>query len=723
MYTAFLFFVQKNRYVLGLIAIQLAVFHRWIFSNRIFTFGDIGIYPPEAQKELFLNTQFFYTGNIDFGSVNIAASNNPFIFLYGLLGKFGINAIWSEKLLFFYPIVFGVIFTSYFLIRYLTKSERGAFIGALIYAYNVYFLVTLTGALYISLAYAFAPLVFLAFLKVLDQSTWYRQILFAVLTAWLGFFEFRILYITLLMMAVYLTFFLYFKKASWYLVSSYVKRFILPGVLFILMNIFWILPILFVGALTQNVLFGRGLFGDSYFDIVNAFAVFHPWWTWSVPSIFVKQVAAPFLFLLPLVAMLLLLKRFRDGKVYIFFLFFLVGIFLTKQSGAPFEATYLWLYNHMPGFNAFRESSKFFGMSSLALAILIGYFFAKTDEGIRTSYKSWWHWLSKGLFIGLVLIVFGNAKTVATGDIGTMFIPRDVPREYSELNAFLTEHKEYSRVLWFPHVNRFGIATNTHPAVSMLLNIDTTYDNFSQSEQKKLEDHLYDPFRVNGFDSLLAKQSIRYIVVPSNLVWDDVKSPWRNPENFIAKLDAVSFLTKVDLPALAQNDIYVYENKNHRPHIYLTEEKETIRQEIPFEKVDFEFKNPSEYTIRLESILEPTYINFSEKYHPDWQLYAGQFHPLGIWMKKAYLLPESLHSENDARLNSFLLDPEYIKQNAPKDSYVANPDGSVTIDLMLYFKPQSYYLIGLLLSVGTFVVSIVFLAYSWVRGSQRKVIL
>lgn len=720
MRTTLISFAKKYRYILGLIGIQSVVFHDWIFSNHIFTFGDIGIYPPEAQRELFFNTQYFYTGNVDFGNVNIAASSNPFIFLYGLLGKFGINAIWSEKLLFFYPIVFGVILTSYFLIRYLTKSERGAFIGALIYSYNAYFLITLTGALYLSMAYAFVPLVFLAFLKVLDQPNVHHKLLLALFATWLGFIEFRVFYITFLMMAVYFVFFLYFKRASPRIILSYIRRFILPGTLFILMNLFWIFPILFVGALTNNVLFDRSLFGNGYFDILNAFTVFHPWWTWDVPSIFVKQTAAPFLFIFPILAAILLFRRLRDSRVYIFFILFLVGVFLTKQSGAPFEATYLWLYNHMPGFNAFRESSKFFVVSSLALAVLIGYFFTKTDEGIRAIHEPLWRWFSKGAFIGLLIIVFLNAKTIATGDIGTMFIPRDVPKEYAELNDFILSQKEYSRVLWFPHVNRFGIATNTHPAVSMLLNIDTTYGDFSQSKQKKLADHLYDPFRSKNFDSLLDQQSIRYVVVPSNLVWDDVKSPWRNPELYIDKLDEISFLKRVDMPSIAKSNIYIYENENYRPHIYLTQNKETIRQEIPFEKADFEFKTPAEYSVRLRNISEPTYINFAEKYHPGWKVRAGEFHRLDALVKKDYFFPDNSHIENDTKLNSFLIDPEYIRQHLPKDSYTINADGSMDIDLTLYFKPQAYYFVGLLVSISSFIVSIIFLVYSPMIENRKK---
>lgn len=720
MRAALISFAKKYRYILGLVGIQLIVFHNWIFSNRIFTFGDIGLYPPEAQKELFFNTQFFYTGNVDFGNANITASSNPFIFLYGLLGKIGINAIWSEKILFFYPIVFGVILTSYFLIRYLTKSERGACIGALVYSYNVYFLITLTGALYIALAYAFAPLIFLMFLKVLDQPNSYNKISFTLLAAWLGFIEFRIFYIIFLIMTIYFFFFLYIKKASLRVILIYLEYFIMPGILFILLNLFWVLPVLFTGALTSNVLFNRELFGDGYFDILNAFVVFHPWWTGEVPSIFVKQTASSFLYIFPILITALLFKRLKDRRVPIFFLIFLIGVFLTKQSGVPFESIYLWLYNHIPGFNAFRESSKFFVVSSLTMAILTGYFFSQTPcDSPRVSCRYRWFFSLSLVFI--ISVIFFNAKTIATGDIGTMFIPRDIPEEYSELNNFLSSQKEYSRVLWFPHGNRFGVFTNAHPAVSMLLNRDTAFAGFSRDKQKTLEDRLYDPFNFECFNSFLDQASIRYVVVPSNLVWDEVDSPWRDPKNYIDKLDKVSFLKKLDIASLARNNIYIYENQNYRPHIYLTQTKESLCQETSFETPDFKFETPTRYSLSLKNLSEPTYVNFSEKYDPDWKIRPGTLHWLDALMQRNYFLSENFHFESGFGFNAFLIDPEYIKQNFPKAAYTINPDGSLNLNLTLYFKPQSYYLIGLLISIAVFVVSIIFLGYSFSKKHwQRK---
>lgn len=382
-------------------------------------------------------------------------------------------------------------------------------------------------------------------------------------------------------------------------------------------------------------------------------------------------------------------------------------MFLTKQSGAPFEMMYQWMYAHLPGFNAFRESSKFFVVSSLALSVLIGYLFAHGEEDIlRRLSLSWGKWLHGFIYLVVLSIVFVSAKTVATGDIGTMFIPRDVPEEYVYLNAFLQSRQAYSRVLWLPHTSRFGLATNMHPSVSMLSSRDTLFASFSQKQQSTLENHLYAPFDDEAFRLMLNNSSVGYVIIPSNLKWDEIDTPWRNPVHYREKLDSIPYLKRINDSYLEKHDIFLYENRDYRPHIYTTKTKESASTGVPFVKVDSWFLSPAEYRVHLKSISGPAYINFSESYHPDWKLRAGEFGWFDVLTKKDYFLPDSFHSENDAKLNSFLIDPAYIRQHLSNDQYRENPDGSIDVDLTLYFKPQSYYLIGLVISLATVVSSV-----------------
>ncbi len=51
----------------------------------------------------------------------------------------------------------------------------------------------------------------------------------------------------------------------------------------------------------------------------------------------------------------------RKREYILFFaLVALVGMLLGKQVSEPFPTLYNWLYETLPGFNAFREASKFY---------------------------------------------------------------------------------------------------------------------------------------------------------------------------------------------------------------------------------------------------------------------------------------------------------------------------------------------------------------------------
>ena len=78
-----------------------------------------------------------------------------------------------------------------------------------------------------------------------------------------------------------------------------------------------------------------------------------------------------------------------------------------------------------------------------------------------------------------------------------------------------------------------------------------------------------------------------------------------------------------------------------------------------------------------------------------------------------YFLPEKFHELTDSKTNSFLLDPEYIKVNYDSSFYKQNPDGSIDIELTLYFKPNSYFYVGILISLATFFLCVGYLVWDW----------
>jgi len=710
-------FIKKHKYLVILIIFQSIIFNSWIFKNNIFTFGDAGVYTYETQKELLSNSLFIYISNSGFGAINIAASQNPLLFLFGVLANIGVNFVWSSKILLFIPIVFSVVISSYLLILKMTKSQIGAFVGALIYSYNPYFIITLTGALYISLAYALSPFILLSFIHLLEKNNITKNISFSFVLAIVGFIEFRILYINLWIVLFYFLFYLIIeKKFNFIIVRKSIKKIVISGCIFFLLNIFWILPIIMTGKLLHNEALDRGLFGDSYFDIISAFTVFHPWWTGNVPAIFIKQPVPFYYFLLPIFVLSGIIINNKNKNVLFISFLFVLGVFLTKQSAEPFGQAYLWLYQHVPGFNAFREASKFYIITALSSSILVGYFLSSLKNKFRDNHFK--NILTYVFVFSISIIFLLNAKTVITQDIGTMFVPREFPTEYMELNEFINEQPDYFRILWFPTTSRFSIYTNTHPAISALNYIDgdlKQFVDFSLTGSNNFDKYLYSIFENERFDNFLDVASVKYVIVPSYLMWDDVPSPWKNPDNYENKLNKLSYLEKINV----SKDILVYENINYKPHIYLTKRQEDMNENISFQKIEFNFVNPTEYKISLKNITKIEYLQFSEAYHPGWKIRLGNFNYFSALTKSGYFLPDNYHLKNNAGLNSFIIDPEYIKENYSKEYFHENEDGSIDIELTLYFIPQSMYYIGLIISCITLLFCLVSLGYFGYTTRER----
>jgi hypothetical protein len=61
--------------------------------------------------------------------------------------------------------------------------------------------------------------------------------------------------------------------------------------------------------------------------------------------------------------------------------------------------------------------------------------------------------------------------------------------------------------------------------------------------------------------------------------------------------------------------------------------------------------------------------------------------------------------------NKWTIDPEYIKANYSPEYYHINPDGSMDIRMTLFFRPQAYFSIGLIISLSTLFLIISYLGF------------
>ncbi len=76
---------------------------------------------------------------------------------------------------------------------------------------------------------------------------------------------------------------------------------------------------------------------------------------------------------------------------------------------------------------------------------------------------------------------------------------------------------------------------------------------------------------------------------------------------------------------------------------------------------------------------------------------------------------DNTHQMEQNYANSWKIDKEYIRKNFSKEYYHENEDGSIDIKFSIYFKPQSYFYLWLILSFGAFLALIIFIAIAWKR--------
>lgn len=157
--------------------------------------------------------------------------------------------------------------------------------------------------------------------------------------------------------------------------------------------------------------------------------------------------------------------------------------------------------------------------------------------------------------------------------------------------------------------------------------------------------------------------------------------------------------------------------------------------------------NDTKYKIHIENIKEKQNLSFMETNHSGWKLYLKPS-PTDSWCKptKYYKNTKTTECEHTQKFfegeelsylykkpifnnthkvvndyaNGWTINPEYIKKNFSKDYYKENPDGSIDVELVLYFKPQSYFYLGLIISGTTLLGCVGYLIYDWRKRRKLK---
>lgn len=579
------------------------IFRNW-FSFVNLSSGD-WIYLYDSAVESFVPFSSWGYGISGLGSNKLSV-----FWLEGYFGpsiKFASFLPWViyERLFWFWPYLLISLSSSYLLAKKLLKDTPFTFLAPLIYTANTYSLMIVGGGqMGVALAYSFVPFVVLAFLKLFSQEEKGIKISFfsGLLVAVLIMFDVRIAYITMLAILLLFIYIIFRKNTVKDILSrkSIVFNFIIPSMVVLAFHLYWILPLIALqenpySLVNESLTSIESLKFFSFAKFENVFSLLHPNWP---DNIFGKvSFLMPQFLLIPLLAFSSTLFLNSNSRKYIlyFILVGVIGIFLAKGTNEPFGTTYIYLFEHIPGFKMFRDPTKWYILIALSFSILIPYALEKISnlkffEGIRFVKLLIFLFFFIGWMILIKDILFAK---------GT-FASHSVPSEYKKLADHLSSEDFFFRTLWVPKIHRFGYSSDIHPAVHI-------------TDLKK-NINVEDFFEREDVSSFIKKLSIKYIIVPYDSEYEifltDRRYDKRLRDQLVKKISATNDVKRVE----GFDRIAVFEVSNPKPQLYLQSGNNLDIQRI----------NPTEYYINFQNVFEKEKLIFTDRYDSRWELNMGE---------------------------------------------------------------------------------------------------
>jgi hypothetical protein len=663
------------------------VFKSWFTFSSLST-GDWEYKFPETIKAF---TVYPYAW--DFGFGNGLGGNNIFLLAlesyffgttYLLFNLFHLPWILIERMLWYWPFLIVSSLGSFFLFKRLINNAFGAIFSAFIFLFNTYALMLVGGGqMGVAWGYALIPFVILSFLQILKklngQSIPIKEALIAGLCFSLELmFDLRMAYVALV--AVVLIYLVLSKKN----IRSIIYFLLIPFVTTLLIHFFWLLPFILMG---QNPLekLGEAFSGAgmvkylSFASFENSISLLHPNWP---DNIFGKVgFMKPEFLILPILAFASLLfigtqnkeQNSLREKAYVicFALIGVLGAFLAKGANEPFGNSYIWMFKHVPFFQMFRDSTKWYALVAVSYSILIPFSVFKTYEWLRLQRKFLIRnriFNFQNMFVVFIVLYFlFLIRPALLNRLKGTFVSRELVREYVQLEEFLVKDPDFFRTAWIPAFHQFSFSSPLHPKglVNDFLGVSdgaVALGMFSSNNTKRI----------------IQEAAVKYIIIPydseGKIFLEDRKYSEKEYEKTANQVSGIPWLTEIK----RFGEIRVFEVPYSKDHFYISSQQSETNSQLSYKYI-----SPVEYKVSLENVKKGDLLVFSESFDSLW-IASNQ-------------KSEVASQKSDGLFNSFRL-PE---------------DGSY--DLKIYYQPQSWVNIGLIVS-GLSLVSVLLLIF----GSALK---
>jgi hypothetical protein len=585
---------------------------------------------------------------------------------------------WSliTRLVYLYPYLVLAVIAPILLLKYIFPGNKFYLPAVFIFIFNTYSLLLASGEIFLAIAYALAPIIFVLFLQMLKiyNSRSPKKYIFPLITGLVLSLQImndpRITYVTMTMVVMYLLAYCIFQIKD--LIKCSIKNYIypvvflllIPGTVVFLLNAFWIIPSVMHGGNPVEALgFSHSSVGAvNYFSFAkfeNTFSLLHPNWP---ENIFGKvDFMKPEFLLLPVLAFasLLFVIKLKERKQKLYILFFssigLIGAFLSKGVNDPWGGVYLWLFKYVPGFIMFRDPTKWYLLVAISYTVLIPFTIWKIYEWLKTKNKSKIFSPSNIFLSIIVLYLLFLIRPAIFGQLNGLLRTTSVPKDYLNLEKFLVNQPGYFRTLWVPSKQRFGYYSESHPEISAqaLYNL---YDN-------KI---LLNKLPEENSEKLLEESSVKYVIVPYDFEKEIFLTDRKYDNSLylktISQLEKIKYLTKIG----DFGRITVLQNLAYKDHFWSPD---------PDLKINYRYLNPVKYEVGIENAKKGNILVFSEAYDSKWTASGTS------------------SSKYADLFNSFVL----------------TKNGNYTLEI--YYPPQDWVNLGLWVSLSALIISLSLLLF------------
>ena len=490
--------VTKPRIVVAVLAaVGLIVRHGWI-STRPLASGDWH-WPGRGRIVHWFPWPSIWDPTLGLSGENrfLDVFRFPIFAIDGLIGVLGGSWTVIEKVVYYLPCAILLPIAGWLLAREILGSTRWALLAPVIMLGNTYLLIEANGEVPIVVGEAIGCIALVAFIRAMRGRSLRWAIVSGLLVGVTTAFDIRPAFITVLLMAGYL-FVLVIAEPRWRLIGSRIFIGAAAGAAFIGSQAFWIIPFLTYHG--HRSLPTPQAPDFNIITLAHGIAGVAAGWTGGTPAALVQAPLNPIFMVLPLIAMVPLLRRRMQPELIWLALAAVFCAFLAKTNTPPFGGVYDWIYLNIPGFKLFREGSKFYYPIALAYAVLIPAALrsmvqqakelertdrpGRADRATRRRARAIWAAASVGL--ALVLLITGSTLLVLErGQLGSTTTPAPEPRAFSEINAMLNADHQPGSVLWFGSPifatnnkeHRYVLGSPTHALTNLTGNGTSTLIN------------------------------------------------------------------------------------------------------------------------------------------------------------------------------------------------------------------------------------------------------